>query len=288
MKGMALIFQYILPHRLLSRLMYRLMRIRFKPIKNFTFNRMIKTFNINLDEAQSKNFDDYAHFNAFFTRALKPEARPIDADTASLVSPVDGVVSQMGLIDHDQILQAKGHHYTIKDLLATELTEDFNNGHFMTVYLSPKDYHRLHAPLDCEIKSMRHVPGRLFSVADWTTQKIPRLFARNERLINHLHTPIGHVAYVYVGAILVSSIETVANGIITPPYASEVTDILVQGQNKYQKGEEMGRFNMGSTVIMLFPKDSVTFNHELQAGSELKLGQKIGSLKGIFNPQQGQ
>ena len=288
MKTIALMMQYILPHRLLSRLMFRLMRIQFKPIKNFTFNRMIKTFNINLDEAQSKNYDDYAHFNAFFTRALKPEARTIDAAKDSLVSPVDGVISQLGKIDYDLILQAKGHHYTIKDLLATEITEDFTNGLFMTIYLSPKDYHRIHAPLDCQIKAMRHVPGRLFSVAEWTTQKIPRLFARNERLVNHLQTPIGHVAYVYVGAILVSSIETVSNGVITPPYANEVTDILVQGQSQYRKGEEMGRFNMGSTVIMLFPKSSVTFNRELQAGSELKLGQKIGTLKGIFSPEEGQ
>ena len=288
MKTIALLFQYILPHRLLSRLMYRLMRIRFKPIKNFTMNRMIKAFNINLEEAQSKNYDDYRDFNAFFTRALKPEARPIDAAKDSLVSPVDGVISQMGDIDHELILQAKGHHYTIKDLLATEITEDFINGHFMTIYLSPKDYHRLHAPLDCDLKSMRHVPGRLFSVADWTTQKIPRLFARNERLINHLSTPIGHVAYVYVGAILVSSIETVANGVITPPYASQVNDVLVQGKSQYKKGEEMGRFNMGSTVIMLFPKDTVTFNRELQAGSELKLGQKIAQLEGIFTSEAGQ
>jgi phosphatidylserine decarboxylase len=287
MKTIALLFQYILPHRMLSRLMYRLMRIQFKPIKNFTLNRMIKAFNINLEEAQSKNYDDYRDFNAFFTRALKPEARPIDASKDSLVSPVDGVISQMGDIEHELILQAKGHHYTIKDLLATEITEDFINGHFMTIYLSPKDYHRLHAPLDCDLKSMRHVPGRLFSVADWTTQKIPRLFARNERLINHLHTPIGHVAYVYVGAILVSSIETVANGVITPPYANQVNDVLVQGKSHYQKGEEMGRFNMGSTVIMLFPKDSVAFNRELQAGSELKLGQRIGTLEGIFNPEKG-
>lgn len=251
-------------------------------------NRMIKAFNINLAEAESKDYDDYPHFNAFFTRALKPEARPIDAAKDSLVSPVDGVISQMGDIEHELILQAKGHHYTIKDLLATEITEDFIDGHFMTIYLSPKDYHRMHAPLDCEIKSLRHVPGRLFSVADWTTQKIPRLFARNERLINHLQTPIGKVAYVYVGAILVSSIETVCNGVITPPYANEVTDILVQGQSQYQKGEEMGRFNMGSTVIMLFPKDSVNFNRELQAGSELKLGQRIGKLEGIFTSEEGQ
>ncbi len=278
MKSIALFFQYILPHRLLSRLMYHLMRIRNKPIKHFTLNQMIKKFNINMDEAVSKDFNDYEHFNAFFTRALKPGVRPIDGMADSLVSPVDGVISQMGDIDHDLILQAKGHHYTLNDLLASEMTEDFNDGHFMTIYLSPKDYHRLHAPLDCEIKTMRHVPGRLFSVADWTTQKIPRLFARNERLINHLHTPFGKVAYVYVGAILVSSMETVCNGVITPPYASQVTDVLVEGKSKYRKGEEMGRFNMGSTVILLLPKNSVSFNPELKAGSELKLGQKIGTL----------
>ncbi len=288
MKGIALIFQYILPHRLLSRLMFYLMRIRFKPLKNFTFNRMIKTFNINLDEAISKDYDDYPHFNAFFTRALKPEARPIDSAKESLVSPVDGVVSQMGAIEDDLILQAKGHHYTVADLLADDLTDKYKDGLFMTIYLSPKDYHRLHAPLDCEIKSMRHIPGRLFSVADWTTQKIPRLFARNERLVNHLQTPIGPVAYIYVGAILVSSIETVCNGVITPPYANDITDVLVQGQSQYKKGEEMGRFNMGSTVIMLFPKDAVSFKQNLKAGSELKLGEKIGTLKGIFNETEGQ
>jgi len=288
MKTIALIFQYILPHRLLSRLMYHLMRIRFKPIKNMTMNWMIKKFDINLDEAASKNYDDYEHFNAFFTRALKPGVRPVDAAADSLVSPVDGVVSQLGDIEHDQIFQAKGHHYTLSELLATEMTEDYLNGHFITIYLSPKDYHRMHAPLDCEINTMRHIPGRLFSVADWTTQRIPRLFARNERLVNHLRTPIGKVAYVYVGAILVSGIETVSNGVITPPYANQVTDVLVQGKSQYLKGEEMGRFNMGSTVVMVFPKDSVTFNRELQAGSPLKLGEKIGTLNGIFSTEDGQ
>ncbi|WP_223787796.1 archaetidylserine decarboxylase [Marinicella meishanensis] len=278
MKAIALFFQYILPHRLLSKLMHRLMRIKAKPIKHMTLNWMIKKFNINLDEAASKNYDDYEHFNAFFTRALKPDARPIHDRADSLVSPVDGVISQLGDIEHESILQAKGHDYSVGELLATTMTDDFQDGKFITIYLSPKDYHRLHAPLDCEIKSMRHVPGRLFSVADWTTQKIPRLFARNERLVNHLNTRVGRVAYVYVGAILVSSIETVCNGVITPPYARQVNDVLVRGQAQYKKGEEMGRFNMGSTVILLFPKDAVIFNDDLQAGSALKLGQKIGTL----------
>lgn len=278
MKTVALMFQYILPHRLLSRMMYGLMRIRFKPIKNFTMKRMIKAFNINMDEAISKDFDDYEHFNAFFTRQLKPAVRPIDASSDSVVSPVDGVISQMGQINQDEILQAKGHHYTIKDLLATSMDSDFREGQFITIYLSPKDYHRLHAPMDCEIKHLRHVPGRLFSVADWTTRKIPKLFARNERLVNTLHTKYGKVAYVYVGAIFVSSIETVCNGVITPPYANQVTDLLPQGQTQYKKGEEMGRFNMGSTVVLLFPKDTITFEPELAAGSALQLGQRIATL----------
>ncbi len=278
MKTVALFFQYILPHRLLSKLMYRLMRIRNKPIKNFTLKKMIKAFNINMEEAISKDFDDYEHFNAFFTRELKPGVRPIDPSRDSIISPVDGVVSQIGKIDKDEILQAKGHHYSIKDLLATSIDTDYIDGQFITIYLSPKDYHRLHAPMDCEIKQLRHVPGRLFSVADWTTQKIPGLFARNERLINTLHTPYGKVAYVYVGAILVSSIETVCNGVITPPYAKQVTDLIPKGQTQYKKGEEMGRFNMGSTVILLFPKDSMAFEPELKAGSPLKLGQRMGTL----------
>ncbi|TDR22501.1 archaetidylserine decarboxylase [Marinicella litoralis] len=278
MKAIALMFQYILPHHLLSKLMYKLMRIRFKPIKHFTLNRMIKTFNINMEEAASKDFNDYEHFNAFFTRALKPSCRTIDSSKDSVVSPVDGVISQIGSINKDEILQAKGHHYTIQELLATSMDSDFIDGQFVTIYLSPKDYHRLHAPVACEIKSLRHVPGRLFSVADWTTQKIPRLFARNERLVNTLQTSFGKVAYVYVGAILVSSIETVCNGVITPPYGKQVTDLLPEGQTQYNKGEEMGRFNMGSTVILLFPKNSITFEADLVAGSTLKLGEKIATI----------
>lgn len=136
----------------------------------------------------------------------------------------------------------------------------------------------MHAPVQCELKAMRHIPGRLFSVADWTTQKIPRLFARNERLVNTLHTQIGKVAYVYVGAILVSSMETVCNGVITPPYASQVTDIIPEGKTRYDKGDEMGRFNMGSTVILLFPENSMAFETELSAGSPLKMGQRMGTL----------
>ncbi len=278
MKSMALILQYILPHRLVSRLMYYLMRIKFKPVKNYTLKFMIKSFDINLAEAASSNFDDYPHFNAFFTRALKDGCRPIDNMRDSIVSPVDGAVSQVGTIKKGQMFQAKGHEFSCKELLATEFDDDFINGQFITIYLSPKDYHRLHAPMTCDLKNMRHIPGRLFSVADWTTQKIPKLFARNERLVNILHTEIGKVAYVYVGAILVSSIETISNGVITPPYAKTITDLIPQGQSHYLKGAEMGRFNMGSTIILLFPENNMAFEEHIQAGTSLKMGERIGTM----------
>jgi phosphatidylserine decarboxylase len=277
MRKIALFFQYILPHRLLSRLMYFLMRIRVKSIKNFTIKTMVKKFDINLDEAADADFDAYPHFNAFFTRGLKPEVRPVDEQPNHIVSPVDGVVSQLGDIKQGRIIQAKNHSYSVKELLATDIDANYRDGRFITIYLSPRDYHRMHAPLDCNLVSMRHIPGRLFSVADWTTQEIPRLFARNERLVNHLETDLGPVAYVYVGAIFVSSIETISNGVITPPYASKPLTLEPEGQTQYSKGDEMGRFNMGSTIVLLFPPDSICFNSELKAGDVVKLGQSIAT-----------
>ncbi|MCF6301218.1 MAG: archaetidylserine decarboxylase [Proteobacteria bacterium] len=278
MKFIALIFQYILPHRFLSRLVYFIMRIKFKPFKNFVIKRMIKAFGINVDEAASSNFNDYAHFNAFFTRKLKANAREINPEPLNIISPVDGVISQVGTIENHRIFQAKGHSFTTSELLASDANENYQNGSFITIYLSPKDYHRIHAPLDCKIKNMTHIPGRLFSVANWTAQMIPRLFARNERLVNYIETEIGIIAYVYVGAILVSSIETVSNGLITPPYGAKVTELLPRTKSSYKKGEEMARFNMGSTVILLFPENSIEFNAQIKAGSPLKLGEVIAKI----------
>ncbi|MCX7546040.1 archaetidylserine decarboxylase [Marinicella gelatinilytica] len=275
MKKIALFFQYILPHRMLSRLMYYVMRIRVNWIKNLTIKTMVKKFNIDVEEAAESDFNAYPHFNAFFTRALKPDARVIDERANHIISPVDGVISQLGEIKQGRIIQAKNHSYSVKELLATEIDADYRDGQFITIYLSPKDYHRMHAPLECGLKSMRHIPGRLFSVADWTSREIPRLFARNERLVNHLETNLGPVAYVYVGAIFVSSIETVSNGVITPPYASKPVTLQPAGKTHYQKGDEMGRFNMGSTIILLFPKDTIQFHSELNAGDVVKLGQSI-------------
>ncbi len=270
--------QYLLPHKALSRLAYKIARIRCRPIKNWMIKRFTAAFQVNIDESISANPDDYEHFNAFFTRALKPDARPVSTGPYDLISPVDGRISQIGSIRNGRIIQAKGFDFSVIELLAVSSEEPslFDNGQFMTIYLSPRDYHRIHMPLDGTPIQSIHVPGRLFSVADWTTKKIPRLFARNERLVCHFDTPAGHMAQVLVGAILVSGIETVFNGQVTPPYARKITRLQPSAQKMLQKGEEMGRFNYGSTVIMLFPENSVSFDTTLNAGSVLKMGQKIG------------
>lgn len=275
MKKLALFFQYVLPHRLLSRIIYYVMRIRVKWVKNFIIKRMISAFDINLQEAHSDQLRDYPHFNAFFTRQLKAGIRPIDSSSNSIVSPVDATISQAGKIRNGRIIQAKNHHYTVSELLAHAFPENFMNGHFLTLYLSPRDYHRIHASIDCELTNMWHVPGRLFSVADWTARAIPRLFARNERLVNELKTDMGTIYAVYVGAILVSSIETVGQGLITPPYTNEIRQIKPAPDETFSKGEEMARFNMGSTVILLFPENSIELVSDLKPGTSVKLGEKI-------------
>ena len=280
MRKIALFFQYALPHRFLSRLIYYIMRIRVGFIKNFIIKRMVSAFSIRLDEAESEDLNHYPHFNAFFTRALKPGIRPIDAEPQHIVSPVDGAISQAGPITDGRIVQAKGHSYTVAELLAVEQApQALLNGHFMTIYLSPKDYHRIHAPVDCRLQEMHHVPGRLFSVADWTAQSIPRLFARNERLVNALATDMGTVYSVYVGAILVSSIETVKQGLITPPYTNKVREVPMEAEESFVKGDEMARFNMGSTVILLFPENSIELAEHIKPGVSVKLGEKIAVKK---------
>ena len=272
--------QHVAPHRLLSRLMHWLMRIEWKPFKNFVIKKMIHAFDIDISEAHSDNFNDYPHFNAFFTRALKDGIRPIDQDKNALISPVDGAISQCGDIQSGKIFQAKGFDFTVKELLACDQkTEDYyHQGQFATIYLSPRDYHRMHAPVDCTVAKTVHVPGRLFSVAQWTAESIPRLFARNERLVCYLDTEFGRVAYVLVGAIMVSSMETVFNGLVTPPYAKKVQEVPINGNNQLKKGDEVGRFNMGSTVILLFPPGVTKLDSTLVEGVKVKLGEKIATI----------
>jgi len=272
--------QYILPHKLLSRLVNWLMRVKTKWLKNFIITRIAKSYNVNMDEAYSSNLDDYPHFNAFFTRKLKDGVRPIDKNNNTIISPVDGAISQCGNIKQGRIFQAKGFDFSVEELLACDkdTASYYKNGTFATIYLSPKDYHRMHAPVDCTVTKTIHIPGRLFSVAKWTAQSIPRLFARNERLVCYLDTEFGQVAYILVGAIMVSSMETVFNGLVTPPYAKQVTQVALNENTTLKKGDEVGRFNMGSTVILLFPPGAVALEKDLTEDKVVKLGEKIATI----------
>lgn len=256
------------------------MRSQWKPLKNFIIKRISTAYQVNMQEAHSCNLEDYPNFNAFFTRKLKEGVRPIDFDRNSIVSPVDGAISQCGKITEDRVFQAKGFDFSIQELLACDdkTANNYKNGQFATLYLSPKDYHRMHAPIDCEVTKTIHVPGRLFSVAKWTAESIPRLFARNERLVCYMDTEFGQIAYVLVGAIFVSSMQTVFNGLVTPPYAKKVQEVPLNNHTKLQKGDEVGRFNMGSTVILLFPPNTIKLEKQLKENSVVKMGEKIATI----------
>ena len=231
-----------------------------------------------MDEAQQPDINAYKSFNDFFTRDLKPSARQLTSEVNAIASPADGAVSQAGAISEGEIFQAKGKSYTALDLLggSEERAKAFNNGVFTTIYLSPKDYHRLHMPITGTLREMVHVPGRLFSVNTATTRSVPRLFARNERVVAIFDTELGPMALVLVGAIFVSSIETVWHGVVTPPSVTSVqTWDYKENAPTLKIGEEMGRFNMGSTIIVLFANNKVQWDSEFVADKIVKLGEMI-------------
>ncbi len=232
-----------------------------------------------MDEAKEQNPDAYSSFNEFFTRELKPDARLIAAAENAIACPADGAVSQAGHISNNLIFQAKGNHFSSVELLGgnAERAAPFDDGVFTTIYLSPKDYHRLHMPVKGTLKEMIHIPGRLFSVNATTVDSVPGLFARNERVACIFDTDAGPMALVLVGAIFVSSVETVWHGVVTPPTASSVREWhYSENAPVLEKGEEMGRFNMGSTIIVLFGKNRVKWDDTLVAGRTVKLGEQIG------------
>lgn len=273
--------QYVLPHHLLSRLVHACMRIRLKPIKNLQIWILGWLTGVEWSEARSPRAIDYADFNSFFTRELASGARPLDPDPLAFVSPSDGRISQCGRVTNDRIFQAKGHSFSIRTLLAHDASaKDFANGFFHTIYLSPRDYHRVHMPMAGILQKMIHVPGRLFSVAPYTVREVANLFARNERVINLFETSHGPMAVILVGAMLVSSMETVWAGTITPPRGRRVSTGDWSRRNiSLQRGDEMGRFNMGSTVIVLLPATAVSSLAELGPGDSLLMGQKLGRLR---------
>lgn len=270
--------QYLLPHHLLSALMHAIARIEWVPFKNLLIRQVVSMYDVDLSSAREENPENYPSFNAFFTRQLKADARPV-AEGNTIVSPVDGTVSQAGDILDGRIFQAKQHNYSLTELLGgrEKLASEFENGKFATIYLSPRDYHRIHMPADGKLREMIHVPGRLFSVSPETTRVVSRLFARNERLINIFDSDHGPFAVIMVGAIFVSSMDTVWEGTITPR-RQQPTRWDYQQQKKdieLGKGEEMGRFNMGSTVILLFPEDTVNWMDILTPDARLMMGQAI-------------
>lgn len=275
--GVAL--QLLLPHRALSRIVYYATRWTFRPWKRLLIGTLKRAYGISLDDAVVTDAEEYPSFNAFFTRALKPGARPLDPAAGALLCPADGCISQLGPINAGRIVQAKGMDYTVSELLggSDDDAAAFQDGQFATVYLSPRDYHRVHAPFGGRLRRAIHVPGRLFSVAPWTTESIPRLFARNERLALLFDTEQGPLAVVLVGAIFVSSIETVFDGEVTPPYADavRVRDYNAAHAPSFVSGAELGRFNMGSTVIVLAAPGHPLWRGDLGAGGQVRMGERL-------------
>ncbi|MDZ7662415.1 archaetidylserine decarboxylase [Thiohalophilus sp.] len=276
--------QYALPHHLLSHLMGRLTRLRIGWLKDLCITSFIRLFNVNMAEAAQPDPRAYPDFNHFFTRALAADARPLAVGDGNVICPVDGTVSQLGRLQYETLLQAKGHRYVLSQLLAdhSAAVRMFQDGHFATLYLSPRDYHRIHMPLAGTLREMIYVPGRLFSVNPTTVNRVPDLFARNERVICLFDTELGPMAMILVGAIFVASIDTVWHGTVTPPRGKTVQyRDYRQHPVHLQQGEEMGRFNMGSTVILLFGKDAVTFSDELAAEDHVQMGQLLGTRNNV-------
>jgi phosphatidylserine decarboxylase len=269
--------QYLLPQHGLSRLILAATRVRIPWFKNWTIRGFLKLYTVNMNEAAESDPYRYGSFNEFFTRALKEHARPI-ADAPDVIAcPVDGCISEAGTIDRDRLLQAKGRYYRLGDLLASQpWASRFEGGSFATIYLAPFDYHRVHMPLQGELRETVYVPGRLFSVNAVTAQHVPRLFARNERVLTLFDTAFGQFALVLVGALNVGSMATVWAGDITPAARRRVTR-LAAPPTLLDKGAELGRFNMGSTVILLFEPNRARWQSGVHAGRLVRLGQSLGS-----------
>lgn len=275
--------QWPLPHHLISRLVGYLARSEQPWLRALFINSFIRVFRVDLAEARDEDPRAYRSFNDFFTRALKQGARPVDARSESIISPADGTLSAVGRIRGDDVLQAKGHYYSLHELLAGDpkLAQHFVDGSFATVYLSPSDYHRVHMPFSGELRESVYVPGRLFSVNDATTRYTPNLFARNERCICVFDTEFGPAAVVLVGAMIVAGIETVFCGRITPlPRTVQPLPISAPARSPgLEKGEELGRFLLGSTVIVLLPPGAdCTWRSGLSGGDKVRMGEQLAML----------
>ncbi|XOV83622.1 MAG: archaetidylserine decarboxylase [bacterium] len=266
--------QKILPQHGLSRLGGHAANSTIPWLKNLLIRQFARAYNVDLQEAERSDFDDYTSFNDFFTRALRPDARPLAAGEQTFVSPADGTVSQQGLINGDQLLQAKGHTYSIHSLAGT-LGDEFNNGTFCTIYLAPSDYHRVHLPFGGTLTHTKAIPGALYSVNAVTEANIEGLFARNERLVCRFDTEQGPMLVILVGAMIVASIETDWLGPASPYMLIEDTEHHLV----YQRGDEIGRFLLGSTVICCFPEGRVELADHVKVGTKVKMGEALGVFK---------
>ena len=272
---------YLLPKHGLSRVIYWLTRIQFKPWKNLLITSFVKFYNVDMNQAIRPGPDDYQSFNSFFTRKLKPDARTWAKDPNHVLSPVDGTISQIGQINDDNIIQAKAMNYSLTRLLSNETraVELLNNGLFATLYLSPRDYHRIHMPVSGKLIKSIYVPGNLFAVNTASVRTVDQLFARNERFISLFDTEIGLMAQIMVGAVFVGSMDTVWLGQITPAKHREITvQQYEENEVHLNQGDEFGHFNMGSTVILIFQKDSIAWLNELKAENPVQVGQVLGKI----------
>lgn len=273
--------QHATPQHLLSRCVGHIGSCRTPWVKRRFIRWFAKRYGVNMAEAAQPHLDAYACFNDFFTRALKADARPLSQTPRSLVCPADGEISQAGQIEGRSILQAKGRHYSLQALLGDdrEWVEPYIDGQFATVYLSPKDYHRVHMPCDGKLVKTHYIPGKLFSVNQTTAAGVDRLFARNERLVCHFETPYGPMAMVLVGAMIVAGIQTAWPGISAPAGREPLhLDHRTHGSERHLlRGEEMGRFLLGSTVIVLLGRDTGLIADDIQAGQPVKMGQYFGT-----------
>ena len=281
MSGLFVALQYVLPKRLLTALIWHIARIRHQASKDFLISRFVNLYDVDIDDVKLDVPGGFETFNDFFVRELVDGARPVDSGDNSIVSPVDGTVSVADTLRKDSIIQAKGLDYSLDDLLATDLQEAaaYIDGSFATIYLAPYNYHRIHAPLDGKLVAARYVPGDLFSVNEATVSRVAGLFRRNERLIMHFDTKRGPAAVIFVGALNVGSISTPWSGEIRPRTSGVVEQLdLSRHSTTVQKGDLLGWFNMGSTVILLLPPGSCEWDDDLRCGETVRFGEAIGTL----------
>ena len=278
-RRIAVFPQYLLPKLALTRLIGWLASRRGRGATRMAIRWFIRRYGVNMDEAAESRLGSYPSFNDFFTRGLRAGARPLaDADW---LCPVDGAISQFGALKRDQIFQAKGHRYSSLALVGGDagLAAQFDDGMFATLYLSPRDYHRIHMPCRASLRRMIHVPGELFSVNPGTALGVPNLFARNERVVCVFDSDYGPFVLALVGATIVGSMATVWHGVVNPPRPGQLREWNYSGRNiLLDRGAEMGRFLLGSTVVMLFPKNTLRFNSSWAPGEAIRMGEAMGSL----------